>query len=101
MNMKRKPSQKDIIALDKKLQSNPLAIVWFNSNTKERIRTHTGINSIHGLLTALVDAPDCATWDFYRNLTHDEKQTPNLDAITDAMRSKQVGMFNELNFFTE
>jgi hypothetical protein len=37
--------------------------------------------------------------DFYRNLTHDEMQTPNLDAITDEMRAKQCGMFNELNFF--
>ena len=101
MEMKRRPSQKDLIALDKKLNANPLTIVWFSSTTKDRIRTHSGIDSIHGLLTALVDAPDGTTWDFYRNLDHAEMQTPNLDAITDAMRSKQVGMFNELNFFTE
>jgi len=99
MNMKRKPSQKDLITLDKKLTANPLTIVWFNSTTKERVRTFSNLHSVHSLLSALVDAPDGATWDFYRNLTLDEMQTPNLDSITDEMRAKQCGMFKELNFF--
>lgn len=99
MNMKRRPSQKDLIALDKKLNADPLTIIWFNSTTKDRIRTVSNLHSVHSLLCTLVDAPDCATWDFYRNLDHAEMQTPKLDAITDAMRSKQVGMFKELHFF--
>ena len=99
MKRKSKPSQKDLITIDKKLNANPLTIVWFDVVTKKRTRTTSNVHSVHSLLCTLVDAPDGAIMDFYRNLTHAEMQTDNVNAITDEMRAKQVGMFKELHFF--
>ena len=94
----KKFTQKDLKAFMEDLKKNPLEIIYFNVETKERCGSYGGLTTLHSLLTGLVDRGNTMK-KVYRNLTMSEGLVRHFSEITEEMKDKEVSLDSELKGF--
>lgn len=98
MAKSRKFTQKDLKAFMEDLKKNPVEIIYFNVETKDRCGSYGGLTTLYSLLTGLVDSGNTMK-KVYRNLTIDESLVGNFSEITEEMKAKEVNLDKELKGF--
>ena len=94
----KKFTQKDLKAFMEDLKKNPVEIIYFNVETKDRCHSYTGITTLYSLLTGLVDRGNTMK-KVYRNLTMNESLIRHFSEVTEEMKDKEVSLDSELRGF--
>ena len=94
----KKFTQKDLKAFMEDLKKNPVEIIYFNVETKERCGSYGNLTTLYSLLTGLVDQGNTMK-KVYRNLTIDESLVRHFSEVTEEMKAKEVSLHSELRGF--